>query len=211
MDEVLDLLIRSRTTLLEILEDRGFDIASYKDESPEDLITKSSTALTNEIELELMKIQVKHKETEQQAFVFYWMGSVKQKRKTMFPLPEELGVKDGDDVIIVLNEPIHDEFHLIAIRRRDHEHISFFNIRNLISNPTKHVLVPPHRKLTPEEAEEVRKEYFIDTKSSSKPPDIKYHRDMIARIIGLRVGDIVEITRPSITAGESKYYRICSV
>ncbi len=51
MDEVLDLLIRSRPTVLEILENRGFDVSSYKDESPDDLITKSSTALRNEIEL----------------------------------------------------------------------------------------------------------------------------------------------------------------
>lgn len=211
MDEVLDLIIRSRPTILEILNDRGFNVDSYKDESPEDLITKSSTALINDIELELLRIQVKHKETSSKAFVFYWMGSVKQKRKTMFPLSEEFGIKDGDDVLIVLNEPMHDEFHSISIRRREHEHIGFFNIRNLITNPTKHTLVPPHRRLSPEEAEEVRKEYYIDSKSISKPPEIKYHRDMIARVLGLRVGDIVEILRPSITAGEAKYYRVCCV
>ena len=209
MDEVLDLIVRSRPTLLEILELRGFNVDAFKDESPEDLITKSSTALTNDIELELLRMQVKAKDESRQAHVFYWMGSVKQKRKNMFPLDESLGIEDGDDVIVLLNEPIHDEFHKIAIARREYEHISFFNIRNLITNPMKHVLVPVHRKLSPEEAETVLKELHVHSKSVL--PIIKYHLDMIARVLGLMPGDIVEITRPSITAGEYKLYRVCAL
>jgi DNA-directed RNA polymerase subunit H (RpoH/RPB5) len=209
MDETLDLIIRSRPTVLEVLELRGFDITGLKDESPEDLIAKSSTTLLNDIELELLRIQVGKKGSTQKAHVFYWMGSVKQRRKTMFPLNNEIGVQDGDDVIVLLNEPMHEEFHLISIRRREHEHISFFNIRNLIVNPLKHVLVPPHRKLSPEEIEPLLEELHVHSKASL--PVIKYHVDMVARVLGLMPGDIVEITRPSPTVGEYKLYRMCSV
>jgi DNA-directed RNA polymerase subunit H (RpoH/RPB5) len=209
MDDVLDLIVRSRPTVLEVLELRGFNVDSLKDESPEDLVTKSSTALTNDIELELLRIQVDSKDETRKAHVFYWMGSVKQKRKNMFPLDEALGIEDGDDVIVLLNEPIHDDFHKIAITRREYEHISFFNIRNLVTNPMKHVLVPIHRKLSPEEGEAVLKELHAPSKSVL--PAIKYHVDMIARVLGLMPGDIVEITRPSITAGEYKLWRVCTL
>ena len=209
MDEVLDLIVRSRPTILEILEIRGFNIDAFKDESPEDLLAKSSTGLLNDIELELLRIQVAAKDETRKAHVFYWMGSVKQKRKNMFPLDESFGIEDGDDVIVLLNEPIHDEFHKIAIARREFEHISFFNIRNLITNPMKHVLVPAHRKLSPEEAEALLKE--IHAHSKSVLPVIKYHVDMIGRVLGLMPGDIVEITRPSITVGEYKLWRVCAL
>jgi DNA-directed RNA polymerase subunit H (RpoH/RPB5) len=211
MDEVLDLIVRSRPTILEILDLRGFNVASLKDESAADLIAKSSTALLNDIELELLRIKVNSKEAEntKKAHVFYWMGSVKQKRKNMFPLEESIGVNEGDDVIVLLNEPIHEEFHKISIARREFEHISFFNIRNLITNPMNHVLQPKFKKLSPEETDVFLKEWYVSSKSMI--PAMKYHVDMVARVMGLMPGDIVEITRASPTAGTYISYRVCTL
>ena len=46
-------------------------------------------------------------------------------------------------------------------------------------------------------------------KSKANLPLIKYHEDMIARILALTPGDIVKITRPSPSAGEYISYRVC--
>jgi len=84
--------------------------------------------------------------------------------------------------------------------------LQFFHINDLLFNPTKHVLVPKHRKLTPEEGKEVMEKYMV--KSKLQLPLI-LHTDRIAKWIGLKQGDIVEITRYNENSGKSYYYRCC--
>jgi DNA-directed RNA polymerase subunit H (RpoH/RPB5) len=45
--------------------------------------------------------------------------------------------------------------------------------------------------------------------SKTKFPEIKFHIDPITRCIGAVPGDIIKITRPSGSAGESIIYRVC--
>jgi DNA-directed RNA polymerase subunit H (RpoH/RPB5) len=87
--------------------------------------------------------------------------------------------------------------------------MSFFNIKHLISNPARHSVVPPHRKLGNEEAEVVLQKYHV--RSRGELPRIIYHVDMQARVLGLVPGDIVEIRRPSPTSGEYVIYRVCTL
>jgi hypothetical protein len=211
MKEALDKILRSRSVVLEVLRDRGFDTTPFEHELPKDLITKAGAPLLNEIELELLRIQVSSKGPEK-AHVLYWMGVVRHKLndKEKFEklLPE--GIEENDQIIILLNEPLHEAFHSMAARRWVHkkERVSFFDIRQLISNPSRHTMVPLHRKLSPEEMDPLLETLLV--KSKMELPLIKYHIDIQARIIGLVPGDIVEITRASSTAGEYKVYRICS-
>ena len=71
----------------------------------------------------------------------------------------------------------------------------------------EHSLVPPHRALTDKEAKDIKNKYNIT--SDSQIPDISRH-SLIAQIIGLRPGMLCEITRPSSTSINSKFYRISS-
>ena len=210
----IDKILRSRATVLEVLRDRGFDTAPFEHELPKDLIAKAGTPLLNEIELELLRIQVSN--GKEKAHVLYWMGGVRHKLndKEKFEklLPE--GIEENDQIIILLNEltsePLHEAYHSMAIRRWVHkkERVSFFNIPQLISNPIHHSMVPSHRKIPPEEAEDLLKTLLV--KSKMELPFIKYHVDIVGRVLGLVPGDIVEITRPSTTVGDYKVYRICS-
>jgi len=208
----LNNILRSRSTVLEVLRDRGFDTTSFEHELPKDLITKAGAPLLNEIELELLRIQVSSKDGKDKAHVLYWMGVVRHKLndKEKFEklLPE--GIAENDQIIILLNEPLHEAFHAMAIRRWTHkkERVSFFDIRQLMSNPIHHSMVPPHRKITSDEMDPLLETLLV--KSKMELPHIKYHIDIQARILGLVPGDIVEITRPSSTVGEYKVYRICS-
>jgi DNA-directed RNA polymerase subunit H len=70
-------------------------------------------------------------------------------------------------------------------------------------DPRGHVLVPEHRVLSREEGEEVLRRYRV---KPNQLPLLKVS-DPVARAIGAKVGDIVEVRRKSRTAGEAVAYR----
>jgi DNA-directed RNA polymerase subunit H (RpoH/RPB5) len=80
------------------------------------------------------------------------------------------------------------------------------NIKRLQFNILNHVLVPPHSVLIDSEVNEVMKRYNITDKAQF--PDISRF-DPVARVIGLRPGQVCKIDRSSKTAIEAPYYRIC--
>ena len=67
-----------------------------------------------------------------------------------------------------------------------------------------HRLVPKHVLLTPDEAQKVLGELNI---RKEQLPKI-YMKDPCAKAIGAKVGDVVKITRESLTAGSSIAYRL---
>ena len=66
------------------------------------------------------------------------------------------------------------------------------------------MLVPKHEVLSEEEAKELLKILGV---SKEQLPKIKAD-DPIAKEIGAKPGDIVRITRKSLTAGECVFYRL---
>ena len=96
---------------------------------------------------------------------------------------------------------------LIHIFEKDKIFIIIFNIKRLLFNILDHTLVPPHKVLTNEESIEIKKTYFI--KNDSELPNIDRFGP-VSLAIGIRPGELCEITRNSNTSIESKFYRICS-
>ncbi len=68
----------------------------------------------------------------------------------------------------------------------------------------KHDLVPKHRILSEEEKKKIMEKYNL--KLHEFPKILK--NDAAIREMEPKVGDLVEITRKSATAGETKYYRV---
>ncbi|MBI4158745.1 DNA-directed RNA polymerase subunit H [Candidatus Woesearchaeota archaeon] len=67
-----------------------------------------------------------------------------------------------------------------------------------------HILVPKHIKMTPEEMEELMKQFNIDKKQL---PKIK-RTDPALEGMSVEKGDIIKIVRKSPTVGESFFYRV---
>ena len=215
--EILDLIVRSRPTILEILSDRGYNVDAYKGISPEEVF-KLAVATQN-----LLRINADAKEGSnapmKRAVVMYWVeGNYRAKLENELDKILEKGTSDPtkvdpekDDLIIIISEPFHDNFHTAAVKAWSGQkaRIGFFPLKNIISNPSKHAFVPSHRKLNTDERDVLMKTLHL--KSRFELPHIKFHFDMQARVLGLVVGDIVEIRRPSETCGEYTYYRVCTL
>ncbi len=84
--------------------------------------------------------------------------------------------------------------------------LQYFSLQQLMFNPTKHVYVPTHTKLTEEEVKEFMKDYMARTKMHMH---VILQSDPIAKWIGLKHGDIVRINRYNENSGESFSYRSC--
>jgi len=213
--DTIDLIIRSRPTICEILSNRGYDVDEYKDVSPKELVTMTTTNVAS------LRIIAKKREggaaPMERVVVRYCLEGVLRLSlpavtKMFDPEEDEDPVNAATDELLLLhNEPHHDAFTAQAqkqwIERK--ARVSFFSLKNLISNPARHILVPPHRKLTADETATAMKRLFVDSKGQL--PHIKFHADMQARVLGLVPGDVVEIQRPSDAAGVTTIFRVCTV
>lgn len=116
--------------------------------------------------------------------------------------------KTKNFIIVVMELPSSTTMNTLLARDKTLQQnggmLQVFTLKELLYNPSKHVLVPEHKKLTEEEAKEVLDKYMI--KSKAQLPQI-HRTDVMARWLGLRHGDVVRITRFNPTSGEYYYYR----
>jgi len=210
---VADILLRSRHTILDILEDRGYDTDVYRNIAPDQILTLA------ERDARALNIVVNKRADGpapcDRAFVIYMIQD-RRIRTRIVTFLRDLYIEDNgptlaDDVIVLLNEPYesHEVFDKASLQHwQTHKaRLTFFHIKQVVVHPGRHVLVPPHRKLTPEESKEVMSRLHVTQKSQF--PLIKHH-DPQSRVMGLVPGDLVEILRPSPTAGVARVYRICA-
>jgi DNA-directed RNA polymerase subunit H len=67
----------------------------------------------------------------------------------------------------------------------------------------KHILMPPHAKLSEKEKQELFEKYHISLKEL---PKIKKDDPAVASL-NVKIGDVIKIIRISPTAGETIFYR----
>jgi DNA-directed RNA polymerase subunit H len=206
----IDNVYRSRMTLLDILEERGYNVSKYRKFSP----AEAAAAATS---FPSLSFKVSKKDDEDKICDVRYATVTRQKLETFF---DDIDDDDTDniEVIVMTSSPLADAMHSEALKQymkpkesgegRRKLRVSFFSIEMLVINPLKHVLVPKHEIVLPEFHKQLLESLYITSKS--KMPEIKFHVDPIARCIGAVPGDIVKITRPSESAGESIIYRVCA-
>ena len=210
--DTLDFIVRTRPTVCEILTNRGYNAEGYKGVSSAELESLASNKLALTIVANKVEGSIAPKE---RVVVFYMVEipirlSLDKQTNELFSESQVVPISaETTEVIVLHNEPEHEAFTVQAQRQwaARKAFISFFPIKVLISNPARHVMVPPHRRLTEEEVKDTMVRHSL--KSKSELPHIKYHLDMQARILGLVPGDIVEIQRSSETAGITTTFRVC--
>jgi len=205
-----DYIYRSRITILDILEQRGYNTTPYRKFSPKEI----DAFIANYASLNMV---LPHSTDDNRHCIVNYLTTriMKQKIPIFFEdILEKMGVEEDNrsqyEAVFLLQEPVGDTHHLAAItewntRKR---RISFFYIPQIVLNPLKHSLVPPHIRVVEEEHAQLMKDIHITSKSQL--PIIRFHIDPIARCIGLVPGDIVKIIRPSPSAGTYTVYRYCT-
>ena len=120
---------------------------------------------------------------------------------------EEMLTKD-DILYIITKEEINETLVncLKHIWETDGIFIIIQNMKRLQFNILNHTLVPKHRVMTLEEVNIIKEKYNIN--DNTQFPDISRF-DPVAQAICIRPGEICEIIRPSKTAIQAPYYRIC--
>lgn len=96
---------------------------------------------------------------------------------------------------------------ILSLIRTKCEKIQLFHVGQLQFDLTTHRKVPSHRILNAEERDAFLKKFHVQDPLTQMP--LIDSQDMMARWIGARPGDIVEIIRKSETAGGTPYYRLC--
>lgn len=198
-------IYKSRKNILEILKQRGFSVSDYEDSS----ITEVHTM----IQQEQLDMLVKNEEKEKKVYIKYHLAktirptNIYEYVEDLFNIDDILG--KNDDLIIISKDPANDTMIKVLQQmwNEDKLFVTVIGLKHLQFNILRHSLVPQHRVLDDDEAEDVYNKYNITDKSQL--PDISRFSP-VALAIGIRPGELCEIIRPSKTAITSKFYRICS-
>ena len=204
-------ICQSRKTILELMDKQGFDVTGYSNFSVSEV---NAMKQNNQLDmlLETADDKVTPENPKRKIYIRYYLTSrpapknIQEMIDDLFVLTETL--KKNDTLFIIIkddpNETLVNE--LKHIWESDGIFIVVENIKRLQFNILNHTLVPPHQVLIEKEVDEVMKRYNILDKAQF--PDISRF-DPVARVIGLRPGQVCKIIRPSKTAIETNYYRIC--
>ena len=194
--------------ILDILADRGYIVDKYRKFSP----VEATAAVTSFPSLSF-KVS---KEDEKYVCDVRYANITRQKLDKYFDDIEDEN-SENTEVIVMMIVPVADAHHIVALKQymnlkesgeKRKLRVSFFSVDTIVVNPLKHVLVPKHEILPQDQHKPLMDSMYITSKT--KFPEIKFHIDPIARCIGAVPGDIIKITRPSSSAGESIIYRVCA-
>jgi DNA-directed RNA polymerase subunit H (RpoH/RPB5) len=203
-------IYKSRNTILELMGKQGYNVDDYAKFSVSEV---NSMKQNNQLDMLLEKLTedvdsgIKNK-----IYIRYYLGkairpaNLQEMIDDLFLLTETLTRKDTLFIIIKdePNETLINE--LKHIWEKDGIFIVIENIKRLQFNILNNILVPPHTVLAESDVKLIMEKYNITDKSLF--PDISRF-DPVARVIGLRPGQVCHIVRPSKTAIEANYYRVC--
>ena len=199
-------IYKSRNNILEILEERGFNIENYSNLSIGELGILA--------ESEQLDMLLTNEKTNKKIYVKYYINKVLKTQNIyeittdLFHL-ENILTKNDDLMIIIKDEPNETLTQNIKdIWMSDNIYVSLVNIKRLQFNLLKHELVPKHSVLSKEEEAEFKNKYNI--LNNSQIADISLFGP-VSIVMGFRPDDIIKIERKSRTAIKSNFYRVCKI
>ena len=204
-------IYNSRKIILELMEKQGYDVQDYSNFSVNEV---NSMKQNNQLDmlLETSHDKVNDENPKKKIYIRYYLNvrpaakNIQEMIDDLFILTETL--QKTDTLFIIIkdepNETLINE--LKHIWESEGIFIVIESIKRLQYNILNHALVPPHRVMLGSEVKDIMKKYNIT--DVVQFPDISRF-DPVARVIGLRPGQVCHIVRPSKTAIEANYYRIC--
>jgi len=200
-------IYNSRKTVLDLMDKQGYNINDYANFSISEV---NSMKQNNQLDmlLETSDENITPETPKRKIYIRYYLGvrpapkNIQEMIDDLFVLSETLQKTDTLFIIIKdeANETLINE--LKHIWESEGIFIVIESIKRLQFNILEHVLVPHHTILKETEVDDIMKRYNITNKFQF--PDISRF-DPVARVIGLRPGQVCKIIRPSKTSIEANY------
>ena len=214
--KISNYLYESRKVIIEMLQDRGYDVSNYNNFTKSDISNMLNDFNKNKESHELgtLDILVKNK-NKNKIYVKYNLDKFKQSKginKLITDIFEN--ILSPLDTLIFINsdrillKPPKDnkvEEYINQLYKKKH-FVQFFGIENLLFNVSKHEIVGKHTLLNQEEIEKMIKQYNIN--SINQLPIIR-REDPMAKYIGMRPNSICKIEYPSKSSINYIKYRRC--
>ena len=202
---------KSRKILLELMKKQGYAVEDYDHFS----INEVNAMFQNkQLDMLLEKNEKTKKEGEipRKIYIRYYLAKTLNRQNVQEMIDDLFQMEDiltkKDTLMIIVNNDMNETLMnlLKHIWEQDGIFIIIQSIKRLQFNLLEHSLVPPHRILTNDEKVAIQQKYNI--MNDEQFPDISRF-DPVAQVIGIRPGEVCEIIRPSKTAIQTNYYRIC--
>ena len=207
---------KSRSVLLELMNKQNYIVTDYQDFSVNEINTmKTNNQLDMILEKKLSSNKTADTDDQQltkKIYIKYYLGkslrpgNLQEMIDDLFTV-EEVLTKD-DTLLVVVKDEVNETLinTLKHIWESEKIFIILIPLRRLQFNILEHILVPPHRVLDESEKINIKNRYNV--MNDNEFPELSRF-DPVAQAIGIRPGEVCEITRPSKTAISAPYYRIC--
>jgi DNA-directed RNA polymerase subunit H (RpoH/RPB5) len=196
---------KSRKTILELMEKRGFNVDEYSSFS----INEIDAMYTNH-QLDML---ISHKSNQKKTYIKYYLSAKQIKPDGLDDIVEDLfeieNVLTKSDTLVVVVEDEPNDTIITKIKYlydRNGIFVVIHNIKRLQFNILNHRLVPKCEILSEAESEELVKKYRMN--NIKQLPEISRF-DPQALAVCLRPGQVCKFERESITAMKYDYYRVC--
>lgn len=195
-------IFKSRNILLDLLDKQGYDVSNYTGSGINEV---NSMYQNKQMDMLLEK-------KDKKVYIKYHLnktlklGNINDYIEDLIHLDNILEAKD--DIIIIIKDEPNDSLINVLNNLWLHEQVfvNVINIKRLQFNILNHTLVPKHRVLNEKETIDFKQKYNIT--DDLQIPDISRFSP-VSQVIGIRPGEICEITRHSKTAINTLFYRRC--
>jgi DNA-directed RNA polymerase subunit H (RpoH/RPB5) len=207
---IISSIYKARQTIIALMRKLDYNVTDYENFS----VNEVNTMFQNK---QMDMLLEKSKEDPQtgrknKVYILFYLAkairpaNIQEMIDDLFNLEETLTKEDT--LLIITKDEMNDTLMatLKHVWETDKIFIVVQNIKRLQFNIHEHTLVPPHRVISDDERSVIKTKYNIT--NDTQFPDISRF-DPVAQAICLRPGQICEITRPSKTAIQSIYYRLC--
>jgi len=216
-------VLESRRHLLEMLEDRGYNVEHLKNFTPDDIKEIMLNHITGKFttipEIGPLDIFVEKNIGMSNAETVYVKYRLDMKFKGTASLVTQINdiydkILTPKDTLIILNvqrvlmkigvkDKVDEQFVNDFYIRKNY-FVQIFGLENFKFNVSRHQFVPKHTILSKEEEDEVLQKYNL---TKNKLPKI-LKSDPVARYYGMKNDQICKILRKSPEVGEAIYYRL---
>ena len=207
---IISSIYKARQTIIALMRKLDYNVSDYEHFSVNEVNTMFQNKQMDML-LEKSKEDPRTGRKNKVYILFYLAkairpANIQEMIDDLFNLEETL---TKEDILLIITKDEMNDTLMATLKHvweTDKIFIVVQNIKRLQFNIHEHTLVPPHRVISDDERDVIKTKYNITT--DTQFPDISRF-DPVAQAICLRPGQICEITRPSKTAIQSIYYRLC--